>query len=79
MLFNCGAEEGLLKSSLDSKEMKPVNPKGNQTCIFIGRTVTEVEAPILWPPDAKSLRLEKIEGRRRRGRQKLRWLDGIID
>ena len=71
MLFNCGAEEGLLKSSLDSKEMKPVNPKGNQTCIFIGRTVTEVEPPILWPPDAKSLRLEKIEGRRRRGRQKL--------
>ena len=71
MLFNCGAEEGLLKSSLDSKEMKPVNPKGNQTCIFIGSTVTEVEPPILWPPDAKSLRLEKIEGRRRRGRQKL--------
>ena len=71
MLFNCGAEEGLLKSPLDSKEMKPVNPKGNQTCIFIGRTVTEVEPPILWPPDAKSLRLEKIEGRRRRGRQKL--------
>ena len=67
MLFNCGAEEGLLKSSLDSKEMKPVNPKGNQTCIFIGRTVTEVEPPILWPPDAKSLRLEKIEGRRRWG------------
>ena len=60
-----------LESPLDSKEMKPVNPKGNQTCIFIGRTVTEVEPPILWPPDAKSLRLEKIEGRRRRGRQKL--------
>ena len=64
-------QEKTLENPLDSKEMKPVNPKGNQTCIFIGRTVTEVEPPILWPPDAKSLRLEKIEGRRRRGRQKL--------
>ena len=54
MLFNCGAEEGLLKSSLDSKEMKPVNPKGNQTCIFIGRTDAEAIAPVLWPPDANS-------------------------
>ena len=59
--------------------MNPVNPKGNQTCIFIGRTVAEVEPPILWPPDAKSLQLEKIEGRRRKRRQRMRWLDGIID
>ena len=36
------------------KEIKPVNPKGNQPCIFIGRTVAEAEAPILWPPDVKS-------------------------
>ena len=43
-----------LESPLDSKEIKPVNPKGNQPWIFIGRTDTEVEAPILWPPDAKS-------------------------
>ena len=41
-----------LESPLDSKEIKPVNPKGNQSRIFIGRT--EAEAPILWPPDAKS-------------------------
>ena len=43
-----------LESPLDCKEMKPVNPKGNQPWIFIGRTDAEVEAPILWPPDAKS-------------------------
>ena len=48
MLSNCGA------GSLDSKEIKPVNPKGNQPWIFIGRTNTEAEAPILWPPEAKS-------------------------
>ena len=43
-----------LKSSLDYKEIKPVNPKGNQHYIFIGRTDAEAEAPILWPPDSKS-------------------------
>ena len=46
--------EKTLESSLDSKEIKPVNSKGNQTWIFIGRTDAEAEAPILWPPDAKS-------------------------
>ena len=74
-----------LLSPLGSKEMKPVNPKGNQSWLFIGRTDTEAEAPILWLPDAKSwligkdLMLGKIEGRRRRGRQKTRWLDGITN
>ena len=43
-----------LESPLDCKEMKPVNPKGNQPWIFIGRTGAEVEAPIFWPPDVKS-------------------------
>ena len=43
------------ESPLDCKEAKPVNPKGNQAWIFIGRTDAEVEAPILWPPDAKNL------------------------
>ena len=53
--------------------------------MFIGRTNVEAETPILWPPDAKSwlfekiLMLGKIEGRRRRGRQRVRWLDGIVD
>ena len=46
--------EKTLESPLDSKEIKPVNPKGNQPWIFIGRADTKVEAPILWPPDAKS-------------------------
>ena len=43
-----------LERPLDSKEIKPVNPKGNQSWIFIGRTDSEAEAPILWPPDAKT-------------------------
>ena len=46
--------EKTLKSPLDCKEIKPVNPKGNQLRIFIGRTDAEAEVPILWPPDAKS-------------------------
>ena len=43
-----------LESPLDCKEIKPVNPKGNQPRIFIGRTDAEAEAPILWPPDVKN-------------------------
>ena len=46
--------EKTLDSPLDSKEIKPVNPKGNQPRIFIERTDAEAETPILWPPDAKS-------------------------
>ena len=69
---------------MDSKEIKPVNPKGNQPQIFIGKTDAEAEAPILWSPDAKSQLLEqtlmlgKIEGKRRRGQQRMRLLDSII-
>ena len=48
-----------LKSFLDSKEIKPVNPKGNQSWIFIWRTDAEAKAPIFWPPDAKSWLIEK--------------------
>ena len=73
-----------LESSLDCKEIKPVNPKGNQPWIFIGRTDVEVETPILWPPDAKSqlteketLMLGKTEGNRRRRQQRMKWLDSI--
>ena len=51
MLSNCGAGEVL--SLLDSKEIKPVNPKGNQFWIFIGRTDAEAEASIFWSTDAK--------------------------
>ena len=46
--------EKTLETPLDSNELKPVNPEGNQPRIFIGRTEAEAEAPILWPPDAKS-------------------------
>ena len=46
--------EKTLEGPLDSKKIKPVNPKGNQPWIFIGRTDAEAEAPVLWPPDAKS-------------------------
>ena len=46
--------EKILESPLDCKEIQPVNPKGNQPLIFIGRTDAEAEAPILWPPDVKS-------------------------
>ena len=46
--------EKTLESPLDSKEIKPVNPKGNQSWIFIEKTDTEAEIPILWPPDVKS-------------------------
>ena len=51
--------EKTLVSPWDSKEIKPVNPKGNQSWIVIGRTDTEAEAPILWPPDAKSRLIRK--------------------
>ena len=47
--------EKTLESLLDSKEIKPVNPKGNQSLIFIGKTDAEAETPILWPPDMKNL------------------------
>ena len=74
-----------LLSPLDCKEIKPVNPKGNQSWIFIGRTDVEAETPILWPPDTKTdsfektLMLEKDESRRRSRQQKMRWLDGNTD
>ena len=70
--------EKTLESPLDCKESQPVHPK-DQSWVFIGRTDAEAETPILWPPDAKSwliektLMLEKIEGRRRRGQQRRRF------
>ena len=73
--------EKTLESPLDSKEIQPVHPKGDQSWVFIGRTDAEAETPILWPSDSfeKTLMLGKIEGRRRRGQQRMRWLDGITD
>ena len=52
-------EEKILGSPLDSKEIKPVNPKGNQSWVFIGMTDAEAETPILWPPDAKNWLIRK--------------------
>jgi len=74
--------EKTLESPLDCKEIQPVHPKGDPSWLFIGRTGAEAETPILWPPDVKdsfekTLMLGKIEGRRRRGQQRMRWLDGI--
>ena len=77
MLLNCGVGE---------EEIQPVHPKGDQSWVFIGRTNVEAEVPILWPPlmqradlFEKTLLLGRIGGGRRRGRQRMRWLDGITD
>ena len=51
--------EKTLESPLNNKEIKPVNPKGNQSWIFTGRIDGKAEIPILWPPDAKSLLIGK--------------------
>ena len=75
-----------LGSPLDSKEINPVNPKGNQPWIFTGRTDAEAEAPILWSPDVKNQLTGKDPDagkdwcrRRGGGEQRMRWLDGITD
>ena len=81
----CFVLEKTLESPLDSKEIKPASPKGNQSWIFTGRTDTEAEAPILWPLMWRTdsfeelVMLVKYEGRRRRRQQRTRWLDGITD
>ena len=77
--------EKILKSPLDFKEIQLVNPKGNQSWIFIGRTDAEAGTPILWPPDVKNwfIWINPDAGKdwrqRRRGWQRMRWLDGITD
>ena len=69
----------LLRVPWTVKEIQPVHPKGNQSWIFTGRTKAEAEAPILWPPDWKNWLLGKDPDAGRRGRQRMRWLDGITD
>ena len=75
--------EKTLESPLDCKEIQPVHRKGDQSWVFIGRTDVKGETPILWPPDVKSWLIwkdsdvGKIEGRRRRGWQRMRWLNGV--
>ena len=73
------------ESPLDCKEIQPVHPKGDQSWVFFGRTDVETETPILCPPEQKAdslektLMLGKIEGRRGRGQQRMRWLVGITN
>ena len=75
--------EKTLESPLDCREIQPVHSKGDQSCVFIGRT--DAEGPILWLLDVKNRLIGKdpdagkIEGRRRRGRQRMRRLDGVTN
>ena len=84
MLLNCGVGK-IPESLLDCKESQPVHPKGDQSWVFIGRTDFEAETQyfghLMQRADSleKTLMLGKIESRRRRGRQRMRWLDGITD
>ena len=77
--------EKTLESPLDCKEIQPVHPKADQSWMFSGRTDVEAETPILWPPHRRVDSLEKtlmlggIGGRRRRGQQRMKWLDGITN
>ena len=75
--------EKTLESSLDCKEIQPVHPQGDQCWVFIGRTDAEAETPILWPTDPKNwlIRKDPDAGNdwRRRGWQRMRWLDAITD
>ena len=77
--------EKTLESLLDCKEIQPVHPEGDQPWDFFGRNDAKAETPVLWPPHLRVDSLEKtlmlggIGGRRRRGRQRMRSLDGIID
>ena len=83
MLLNCGVEK-TLESPLSWKEIKPVNPKGSQSWLFIGRTDAEAEAPILCPPDAKNWLIGKgpdagTDWGPEKGQQRTKWLDGITN
>ena len=77
--------EKTLESPLDCKDIQPVHSEGDQPWDFFGRNDAEAKTPVLWPPRQKvdtlenTLMLGGIGGRRRRGRQRMRWLDGITD
>ena len=77
--------EKTLESPLDPKEIQPVHSKGDQSWVFFGRNDAKAETPILWPPHGKSWLIGKDSdagrngGRRRRGRQRMRWLHGITN
>ena len=80
--------EKTLASPLDCKEIQPVHSEGDQPWEFFGKNDAKAETPVLWPLHAKSCLVDSLEktlmlggtgGRRRRGRQRMRWLDGITD
>ena len=83
--FRTAVLEKTLESPLDCKEVKPVNPKGNQSLVFIGRTIAEAEAPILWPPDVKNQLIGKDPDagkdwrQIKREQQNMRCLDSTTD
>ena len=84
MLLNCGVGEDSWESL--GQEIKPVNPKGNKSWIFIGKTDAEAETPILWPLEyeevthlEKTSMLVKIVGKKRMGQQRISQLDGITN
>ena len=83
--FSTVVLEKTLESPLDCKEIQPVHSNGNQSWMFIRRSDVEVETPILWPPNAKRWLIGKYPdagkdwGQEERGRQRMRWLDGITD
>ena len=85
MHLNCGVLEKTLESPLDCKEIQPVHPKGNQSWLFTGRINAEAEAPILWPPDAKSWFIWKDPnagkdwGQEEKGMTEDKIVDGITD
>ena len=83
MLLNCGVREDSWES-LGQQGDQPVNCEGDQSWVFFGRSDAKAGSPVLWPPHAvdsleKTLMLGGIGSRRRRGRQRMRWLDGITD
>ena len=71
--------EKTLESRLDCKGIQPVHSEGDQPWVFFGRTDAEAEAPVLWLPDANSQSFPRLKEGGEGGRQRMRWLDGIID
>ena len=84
IFLNCGVEK-TVESPLDCKQIQSVHSKGDQPWVFFGRNDTKAETPVLWPPDAKSWLIGKDSdagrdwGQDEKGRQRMRWLDGITD
>ena len=85
MLLNCGVEK-TLESPLDCREIQPVHSEGDQPWDFFGRNDAKAETPVLWPLYSKSrvigkkiLILDKIEGKMRRGQERMRWLDSVTN